>query len=269
MDMPRIPLLLVVSLLVIPGSRTLTASPALSSPGAETLPALLIPPDTTTIPSDTLEYPEEEQPYDTLEYVAEGEIEEEESWNLFELPAWVGLGFSGGSCGTGNYESMIGGAVSFGKPMGETGWLELSVGYTATPLQQSSPLRETINNNPGMISMAAGMRAFLASADQAVRPYLLFGLGMDFLLWTYNTPINVAEGEGSVDYVSDDSLPGLDFRLGLGFTMLRESGILISAEVTPGIKLWLDETRNGFTNDLFSSYGFVVLRLQAAFEIGG
>jgi hypothetical protein len=153
--------------------------------------------------------------------------------------------------------------------MGETGWLELSAGYTATPLQQSSALRETINENPGMFSFAAGVRAFLNAADSPLRYHLLFGMGIDYLVWTYNTPINTATDEGSVDYVSDDSLPGIDLHCGIGFTMVRESGLLVTAELVPGVKLWFDETRNGFTNDLFSSYGYMVLRVQAALEIGG
>jgi hypothetical protein len=51
--------------------------------------------------------------------------------------------------------------------------------------------------------------------------------------------------------------------------MVRDSGLLVTAELVPGIKLWFDETRNGFTNDLFSSYGYMVLKVQAALEIGG
>ena len=209
-------------------------------------------PDTTATPIDSLEYPDPQ----------------EDTWDLFGFPAWVGVGFSGGFCATGNYESMVGGAITYGKLMGENGWVELSVGYTATPLQQSSSLRETINSSPGMFSIAVAARAFLSPQDRSVRYHLLFGMGVDFLLWTYNTPINTANDEGSVDYVSDDSLPGLDFHLGLGFTMFRESGMVVTAEVTPGLKLWFDTTRNGFSNDLFSSYGFMVLKVQAAFEIG-
>jgi len=225
--------------------------------------------DTTSTPADTLEYPDVgEEPYDELEYVEGGEEHDEDTWNLFGLPAWVGLGFSGGFCATGHYESIIGGAVTYGKPMAQTAWVELSVGYTATPLQQSSALQEEIENSPGMFSFAAGMRAFLTPPEYSVRYHLYFGVGIDFLFWNYETPINGASEEGSVDWIVDDGLPGIDLRCGLGFTMLRESGVLVTAEVTPGVKLWFDETREGFTNDLFSSYGFVVLRIQAAFEIG-
>jgi hypothetical protein len=261
-------ILLAVLLITLPGPPVLAAAP-LTAPGtAAAHQAAIMLPDTTTDPADTLEYPGEEQPYDSLEYAEEGEVFEEEGWNLFEFPAWIGLEFSGGFCATGNYQSMIGGAITYGKAMGDNGWVELSAGYTVTPLQQSSPLRETINENPGMFFVGVRARAFLSPADRPVRHHLLFGMGVDFLLWTYNTPINVAEAEGSVKYVSDDSLPGLDFHFGLGFTMFRESGMIVTAELVPGVKLWFDETRNGFTNDLFSSYGFVVLKLQAALQIG-
>ena len=225
--------------------------------------------DTTTVPPDSLEHPEAGETYEDIEYAEEGDVNEEEDWNLFEFPAWFGLRFTGGSCATGNYESAIGGDITYGKPIGETGWLELSAGYMATPLQQSSSLRETIYDSPGMVTFGADMRALLTPADRAVRYHLVFGLGVGFLLWTYVTPINTAAEEGGVHYVSDDSLPGLDFHLGVGFTLLRDSGLLVTGEITPGVKLWFDETRNGFTNDLFSSYGFVLLRLQAALEIGG
>ncbi len=261
-------ILLVVLLITLPDPPVLAAAPLTTPDIAETHHAAIMLPDTTTDPADTLEYPEEEQPYDSLEYVEEGEIFEEDTWDLFELPAWVGLQFSGGFCATGNYGSMVGGAITYGKATGDNGWVELSVGYTVTPLQQSSPLRETINENPGMFSLGARARAFLSPADRPVRYHLLVGMGVDFLLWTYNTPINTASEDESVDYVSDDSLPGLDFHFGMGFTMVRESGLIVTAELVPGVKLWFDETRNGFTNDLFSSYGFVVLKLQAALQIG-
>ena len=265
------PFILPVAILItLPGSPVLAAACPPAPGTAETRQAAVMLPDTTTDPADTLDYPaEEEQQYDSLEYVEEGETYEEDTWDLFELPAWVGLQFSGGFCATGNYQSMVGGAITYGKSMGDNGWVELSVGYTATPLQQSSPLRETINENPGMFSLGGQARAFLSSADRPVRYHLLIGMEVDFLLWTYNTPINTAVADESVDYVSDDSLPGLDFHFGLGFTMFRESGMIVTAELVPGVKLWFEETRNGFTNDLFSSYGFVVLKLQAALEIGG
>lgn len=227
-------------------------------------------PDTTDVPPDSLEFPEQwEEPYETIEYEEEGGEPLEDTWNLFELPAWIGLGFGGGFCATGHYESMIGGAITFGKAIGDNGWLELSAGYTATPLQQTSLLRESINDNPGMLSFAGNARAFLTSADQPVRYYVLFGLGMDFLLWTYDEPINTANDEGGVDYVYDDAVPGIDIHLGIGFMLHRESGVLVFAELVPGVKLWFDETSNGFTNDLFSNYGYAVLKIQAALEIGG
>lgn len=280
--MPRAHAIAVVCLLCTgaPSAQTRLASPdtpraapeeTVYRPGtAAVIPRVWALPDTSTIPPDSLESPEPgEEPSGDIVYAEVGDVNEEEEWNLFEFPAWFGLRLTGGFCATGNYESVIGGALTYGKPIGENGWLEISAGYTATPLQQSSSLRETINGSPGMFSMAGDARAFLMPSGNSMRIHLLFGLGVDFLFWTYNTPINTAADEGGVHYVSDDSLPGLDFHLGVGFTLVRDSGLLVTGEITPGVKLWFDETRNGFTNDLFSSYGFVLLRLQAALEIGG
>lgn len=235
--------------------------PAFPAPQDTTLP------DTTTFPADTLEYPDEGDPVDEGEYPGE-ETYEEDTWDLFEFPAWVGLSFSGGLCATGHYESMFGGALSIGKPLGEYGWLELSAGYTATPLQQSSDLRETIGSSPGMFSAAAVARAFLTSPERSARYHILIGFGVDVLFWTYNTPVQTANEDGGTDAVPNDNLVGIDLRCGFGFTMLRDSGVLLTAEIVPGLKLWFNETGHGFSNDLFSSYGFLALRVQAALEIG-
>jgi hypothetical protein len=227
-------------------------------------------PDTTEVPTDSLEYPDAgDGTYEDLEPAQEEEVLEEDPWAFFAFPAWLGAGFTGGFCATGNYESMVGGTISYGRPTREQEWLEIAVGYTATPLTQSSSLRETIGDTPGIISMDAALRVFLTPPAQQTRFHLMVGAGVNFLFWTYNTPVNMASDEGGVDMVSDDGLVGIDLRCGAGFFMFRESGVIVSAEIIPGVKLWLDETRNGFSNDLFSSYGFLVLKVQAAFQIGG
>lgn len=106
-----------------------------------------------------------------------------------------------------------------------------------------------------MLEAGLTYRRYLNSSWTAFSPYIAISAGYVLLNWDYSNPI-VAGGET----IQSDSLEGAEGSVAFGISTRRDSRVSFFGEVGVGGTVFLDTTTRGFSNDVFSNFGFVSVK---------
>jgi hypothetical protein len=99
-------------------------------------------------------------------------------------------------------------------------------------------------------------RYYFTPAHTFLNPYVSANLAYQVLTWDYRNAIIV-----NGDTITSDSLNGAGGYVGLGVAINRESHLSFFGEVGVGGTVFVDDTYQGFNNDVFSDYGYFNLKV--------
>jgi len=93
--------------------------------------------------------------------------------------------------------------------------------------------------------------------------YFLAGLQFNLMTWTYRNTV----WENHENPIASDALGGMDIYPCLGARLLQTEPVILGLELRPGVKVWQDQTQEGYDNDLFHPVPYVRLDVTALFRI--
>jgi hypothetical protein len=136
----------------------------------------------------------------------------------------------------------------------ERNFLGLYVGGAIVDLKPGS-LPDRGVDQTWMLESGLTYRRYLNSSWTAISPYIAVSAGFVLLNWDYRNPV-VAGGET----IQSDSLEGMEGSVAIGISTRRDSRVSFFGEVGVGGTAFIDTTTQGFSNDVFSNFGFVSVK---------
>lgn len=164
----------------------------------------------------------------------------------------IHFGFRGGSSLTNGSDivTTFDGDLLLGIPVSKSVELDLFAGLKVAKAEAGSDLDASVKDS--ILFLKAGLEGRYAPFPKRTvfSPYLMGGLGAYGMFWSFR---NAVKSEG--DVIQSDSLGGLLLYAGLGADLVRTKRLRIGLNLIQDAYLFSDVTSQGFTNDVFSSYG--------------
>lgn len=145
-------------------------------------------------------------------------------------------------------------------------------GYAYSPLKslnanslnkyKPTDIQAGISSGVSMFNIGWQTKKYLSNTYNFANPYLKFGLKGTYLAWNYKNTLYANDYDEEGNYlgetsINSDGLWGFDINAGVGINLFNSSKVNNFFEINPGIILWLPETSEGFSNDLFSPFVYV------------
>ncbi|QEN08201.1 hypothetical protein EXM22_09455 [Oceanispirochaeta crateris] len=134
----------------------------------------------------------------------------------------------------------------------------LFAGFDLLDVKPSHPAFETIKDNAFTLSAGVEGRFYMFPKLKVFSPYLLARMGGLFLFWQFRNPL-----ESGGESIESDILGGLILGSGVGIDLYHGENFRVGMNIIPEASLYGEETQQGFTNDFFSSQGFVRIGMEA------
>ena len=115
--------------------------------------------------------------------------------------------------------------------------------------------------NAWLLDTGLTYRRYLNSSQPAFSPYVTASAGYVLLNWQYRNSV-VAGGQT----ISSDSLNGAEGMVGFGVSTRRDSRVSCFGEVDLGGTVFASTTNQGFDNDVFHNFGFVLFKAGVTFK---
>ena len=107
-----------------------------------------------------------------------------------------------------------------------------------------------------MFEAGLDYRRYLNPAHVFISPYISASLSYQLLSWDYRNPVVVDN-----ETIQSDALEGMAGYAGFGVAINRNSHLSFFGEADIGGTLFLSETVGGFDNDVFSNYGYFMVKV--------
>jgi len=120
---------------------------------------------------------------------------------------------------------------------------------------KSGSLADRGAKDPWTLESGLFYRRYLSAPKTFLSPYLTASVGCQSLFWTYRSDV-VSGGET----IHGDDLFGATGYAGVGVAVQRKSHLSLFAEAGFGGTTYANETDEGFSNDVFGSYGFFTVK---------
>ena len=133
---------------------------------------------------------------------------------------------------------------------GERVHLGFYVGGAVVNFKSGSLVNEA-TRDPWMLDLGCTFRLYLTRPHTLVSPYLAATMGAQVLYWEYENPVYVGD-----DVIDSDGLAAVNGYVGLGVTIKRNWPVNLYIEAGVGGTSFVDETHEGFHNDLFHDFGY-------------
>lgn len=111
-------------------------------------------------------------------------------------------------------------------------------------------------DNSWMFEGGIAYRYYFNKAHTFLSPYVSASAAYQVLTWNYRNAIIV-----NGDTITSDSLNGAGAYAGLGVAINRESHLSFFGEAGVGGTVFVNDTYQGFNNDVFSDYGYFSLKV--------
>jgi len=108
-------------------------------------------------------------------------------------------------------------------------------------------------------------RFYVTSPNTFVGVYPIIGMSIGTLFWDYNQPVTILEDTGTRQ-VSTDYINHFSFYGGAGMSVMQIRHVHVGSNLTGGVRFYEDNSSNGFSNTLFPSAGFVLLRFELSYR---
>lgn len=116
---------------------------------------------------------------------------------------------------------------------------------------KSGSLAASAVDDTWMLETGVSWRLYFNRAHAFVSPYFSANLAYQILFWNYRNPVFVNGQE-----VQSDAVEGVGGYAGLGIAFNRDSHISFFGEAGFGGTAFIDQTIQGFNNDVFQSFGY-------------
>jgi len=133
-------------------------------------------------------------------------------------------------------------------------YLGLFISGDIVELQPGS-LPDRATDNVWMFELGLEYRRYMTPGHVFISPYLAVNASFQALNWDYRNPVYV---DGSS--VQSDTLEGMGGYIGFGVAFNRNSHLSFFGEAGFGGTAFLPQTNQGFDNDVFSNYGYFMIR---------
>jgi hypothetical protein len=164
----------------------------------------------------------------------------------------IRLGFRGGAALTNGSDivTTFDGDLLLGIPLSKSLELDLFAGLKVAKAEEGSDLDASVRDS--IVFLKAGVEGRYAPFPKRTifSPYLMGGLGGYGMFWSFRNAVT----SGS-EVIESDSLGGLLLYAGLGADLVKTKRLRIGLNLIQDAYLFSAVTSQGFTNDVFSSYG--------------
>jgi len=162
------------------------------------------------------------------------------------------------------------GNLAIGTFLEEKHYLELAVGFSWSPVQETSLLNESLDGGVNVFQIGVGYKYYLTPRHTFMGLYICGGLGYAYMRWSYKNPFQAMSydeygNELGYETISSDGLSGFEVYAGLGINILQTDGFQLGGEILPGAILWGGETSEGFDNDVFDNFTYSRLKIFLRF----
>lgn len=131
-------------------------------------------------------------------------------------------------------------------------------GFKSLQVQRDDSLYESINPKPFILHAGLELRYYPIKSWHYFVPYLTGRMAGFALFWSYRNAL-IARG----DTIHSDSVGGVGFDAGIGVNFIQTESFQAGIQLLPQGFLFGEETSQGFTNDVFSTYGNVRVTAEA------
>jgi hypothetical protein len=110
-----------------------------------------------------------------------------------------------------------------------------------------------------------GARGYLTPGHSLMGVYVLTGLRLGLLDWTYTNPITVPDGSGGLEDLDSDGVGLFVPYIGIGTSLLQTKSVHLGVNCTLGGRLTGNNTIEDFENDVFQNVAEYKLNFEASF----
>ncbi len=110
-----------------------------------------------------------------------------------------------------------------------------------------------------------GARGYLTPGHSMMGVYVLTGLRLGGMSWSYTNPITVPDGSGGFEDLSSDTVGLLVPYIGIGVSLLQTKSVHFGVNFTLGGRLTGNKTVEDFENDVFQNVAEYKLNFEASF----
>jgi hypothetical protein len=107
-------------------------------------------------------------------------------------------------------------------------------------------------DNAWMLEAGIAGRLYLNPAHAFISPYFSANLALQDLFWDYRNPVYTSDG----GVIQSDTLLGMGGYAGFGVAFYRSSHLNLFGEAGFGGTVFVDQTGQGFNNDVFHDFGY-------------
>lgn len=120
---------------------------------------------------------------------------------------------------------------------------------------QPGSLPDQAVKNIWMFEVGPEYRRYFTPAHTFISPYLCASVAYQVMYWDYRNPVIV-----NGDEIKSDALEGVGGYAGFGVAFHRNSHLSLFGEAGFGGTVFLPETTQGFDNDVFSDFGYFMVK---------
>ena len=110
-----------------------------------------------------------------------------------------------------------------------------------------------------------GARGYLTPGHSMMGVYILTGLRLGVMNWSYTDPITVPDGSGGLEDLSGDGVGLVVPYIGIGASLLQTKAVHLGVNFTLGGRLNSNKTMEDFENDVFKDVAEYKLNFEASF----
>jgi hypothetical protein len=143
--------------------------------------------------------------------------------------------------------------------------IDFNIGHSN--IQETSELSKSLKTGVDFIDIYLSTKRFYSKDHTFLSPFFCVGFGWSWMFWKYKNPIEVIENSNP-ELIKSDFLSGLDVFAGFGAKLFQAYPFNLSFQLTPGVKIWNDETHKDFENDYFDPITYLIISLQLEFKTG-
>jgi hypothetical protein len=110
-----------------------------------------------------------------------------------------------------------------------------------------------------------GARGYLTPDHSLMGVYVLTGLRLGVMNWSYTNAITVPDGTGGLEQLSNDGLPLFVPYIGIGTSLLQTKSVHLGVNFTLGGRINGNSTIEDFDNDVFQNVAEYKLNFEASF----
>ncbi len=110
-----------------------------------------------------------------------------------------------------------------------------------------------------------GARGYLTPGHSMMGVYVLTGLRLGVMGWSYTDPITVPDGSGGLEDLSTDGVGLLVPYIGIGASLLQTKSVHLGVNFTVGGRINGSTTMEDFENDVFQDVAEYKLNFEASF----